>query len=147
MQQSGEREFLFYEKKFKHSPSQFLSLRSLDSTELNFVYPGGISYMCRQNRFSVWSYSACEVGQVCSVKLYGFSQSQNCPYKGARQGGGEGRNVSSKKSQTLPKLTSQARLLPCPGFSLLYKLTWRISLSWPTKSWEMDVLQRPNKSY
>ena len=42
------------------------------------------------------------------------------------------------KSQTL---TSQARLLPCPGFSLLYKLTWRISLSWPTKCREMDVVQ------
>ena len=85
-------------------------------------------------------------GSLQCHKLYGFSQSRNCPYKAARQGGG-GRNVSSKKSQTLPKLTSQARLLPCPGFSLFYKLTWRISLSWPTKCREMDVLQRPNKSY
>ena len=48
------------------------------------------------------------------------------------------------KSQTL---TSQARLLPCPGFSLLHKLTRRISLSWPTKCRDMGVLQRPNKSY
>ena len=116
MQQSGEREFLFYEKKFKHSPSQFLSLRSLDSTELNFVYPGGISYMCRQNRFSVWSHSACEVGEVCSVtSCMVFHRVEIARYKAARQarrelGGGAGaggdggarRSGSSKKVKRFP---------------------------------------------
>ena len=45
MQQSGEHEFLFYEKEVQTFPSLFLSLKSLDSAELDLVYPGGISYI------------------------------------------------------------------------------------------------------